>query len=191
MGLRMEDLKGSNLRLVKNPKGGEMLVPLNQRTRPPTPAEDHLPTYSDGSVPSPEDQLRPRYKRRAALPRQSTMPLFLVLPYPPPLNNLYRNVPGKGRVKTDRAKQYADDVARVAIATQALPPLAKAVSVTLDVYRPRKRGDLDGTAKAILDAIQGIAWVDDEQVVEIHMRRHLDRDDPRVELTVRAACPME
>ncbi len=33
------------------------------------------------------------------------------LPYPPVLNNLYANVPGKGRVKSERYRAWANGLA--------------------------------------------------------------------------------
>jgi hypothetical protein len=36
----------------------------------------------------------------------------------------------------------------------------------------------------MLDALKGIAFGDDVEVSEIHLRRDLDRANPRVELTV-------
>lgn len=58
------------------------------------------------------------------------------------------------------------------------------LAVSLNVYRPMRRGDLDNTAKVLFDALNGIAWVDDGQVVEMHLFRFDDKDRPRVEVTV-------
>lgn len=58
------------------------------------------------------------------------------------------------------------------------------VQVTMLVYRPARRGDLDNTAKAILDALQGHAYHDDSQIVMLHMERFDDKEDPRVEIRV-------
>lgn len=58
------------------------------------------------------------------------------------------------------------------------------VSVRATVYFPSRRGDLDNVAKPLLDALKGIAYIDDRQVEELHLVRALDRERPRVEVSV-------
>jgi Holliday junction resolvase RusA-like endonuclease len=58
------------------------------------------------------------------------------------------------------------------------------VSITLKVYRARKSGDLDNRIKPLLDALQGVAFYDDKQVIEIHAFRFDDKHNPRVEVTI-------
>jgi Holliday junction resolvase RusA-like endonuclease len=60
------------------------------------------------------------------------------------------------------------------------------VSVAVEVWRPRKIGDLDNTLKVMFDALKGRAFVDDNQVVEIYARRHDDKDNPRAVVKVQA-----
>ncbi len=68
-----------------------------------------------------------------------------------------------------------------------MPPAAVGpVSVNVRVYRPARRGDLDNCLKVLLDALKGIAFVDDSQVVHIHARRYEDKANPRAEVTVSA-----
>ena len=56
--------------------------------------------------------------------------------------------------------------------------------VCVHLYRPRKIGDADNTLKCLLDSANGIAWQDDEQIVELHVFRKDDRKNPRVELWI-------
>jgi Holliday junction resolvase RusA-like endonuclease len=58
------------------------------------------------------------------------------------------------------------------------------VSVRAIIYFDSRRGDLDNRLKILLDALNGLAWLDDAQIVELYARRELDRRNPRVELTV-------
>ncbi len=58
------------------------------------------------------------------------------------------------------------------------------IKLSMDVYRPRKVGDLDGRIKVLLDSMQGIYFEDDAQIVEIHARRFEDKIKPRVEITL-------
>lgn len=46
------------------------------------------------------------------------------------------------------------------------------VSVSLVITRPAKRGDLDNSLKVLFDSLQGIAYENDSQVVELHAVRH-------------------
>jgi Holliday junction resolvase RusA-like endonuclease len=67
-----------------------------------------------------------------------------------------------------------------------LKALGGPLGVKLYVYRPRRRGDLDNTLKVILDALNGIAWVDDGQIEMLHVERFDDKTNPRVELECEA-----
>jgi len=67
---------------------------------------------------------------------------------------------------------------------QGVTPVTGPVAVFLDVYRPRRRGDLDNILKATIDALNGIAYRDDDQVTEIHAQRYEDKRAPRVEVSV-------
>jgi crossover junction endodeoxyribonuclease RusA len=109
----------------------------------------------------------------------------LILPYPPSANRLWKNARGH-MVKSAEAKVYGYQV--LAIAQQAgISPMTGAVAVTIDVYRPRKSGDLDNRLKITIDSLNGLAWNDDAQIVEIHARRFDDKHNPRIEVEVSAA----
>jgi Holliday junction resolvase RusA-like endonuclease len=56
--------------------------------------------------------------------------------------------------------------------------------VVLVVYRAKRVGDLDNYYKGVIDAMKGIAWVDDRQVVEAHVTLRVDRVNPRVVVSV-------
>lgn len=125
--------------------------------------------------------------------------LKIILPYPPSLNVYWRNFRGR-MVLSSEAKKYKRQVADLfnpnnsdpnAIpVTEQLLPTDRAVGLSIDVYRPRKSGDLDNTLKAILDSLNGNLYEDDRQVIEIHARRHDDKDNPRVEIGVRFVKPI-
>lgn len=106
---------------------------------------------------------------------------WLILPYPPATNNLYATGQDGKRYKTQEAKDFREEVHRL---TAHVHPLTGEVCVTIRLYRPRMAGDTDGRLKALLDALTGIAYADDEQVGEIHVYRFLDRERPRAEVLV-------
>lgn len=118
-----------------------------------------------------------------------------------------RFLPGKGRVgaRTDTPDR-AEFKARVALVAAAActEPLAGPLAVTVDVRKPRpaswpqrptkgnpwpdswwKKPDADNYCKIVSDALRGIAWHDDAQIVDLRVRKAFaDRDE--VAVTVEA-----
>lgn len=109
----------------------------------------------------------------------------LTLPYPPSANRYWRSARGRVFVSTE-AKEFKARVQQLAL-VERVAMLTGPVKVLLEVYRPAKRGDLDNTLKVLLDSLNGIAYKDDSQIVEITARRFDDKANPRVEVTVSEA----
>lgn len=108
----------------------------------------------------------------------------LVLPYPPTANLYWRVWRGRA-VKSNEARKYQKDVRLKAIAAGAACPMAGPVVLEILLCRPRRIGDLDNGLKVALDALKGILFIDDGQVVEIHARRCEDPGNPRLEVRAR------
>jgi crossover junction endodeoxyribonuclease RusA len=104
--------------------------------------------------------------------------VILTLPIPPSANRYWRHVGHKVLVSQE-AKEYKQIVGLFA---SEIEPLKKGVNaaVSFSVYRPRKSGDLDNYTKVMLDALKGVLYDDDEQVIEIHAKRFDDKENPRV-----------
>ena len=82
------------------------------------------------------------------------------------------------------------DAARAAM--RGRPPLEGPVGVELWLWRGDKRkADADNMEKACADACNGVIWQDDDQVLDMHRYKRLDRDNPRVEVTVWALEDVE
>lgn len=109
----------------------------------------------------------------------------IVLALPPSANRYWR-YGTNGVYVSEEAENYKAGVKWKAL-HQQLQPMAGNVAVYVNVYRARKAGDLDNYAKVMLDALKGVAYQDDNQVVELHMWRHDDKDNPRVEVELRTA----
>lgn len=109
----------------------------------------------------------------------------LTLPYPPLLNKLYIRAK-HGVVLSERARAFKQEVYYMA-KQQGAEIIEGPVRVRMDVYRPRKAGDIDSTLKITLDALNGIAWLDDSQIVELTVRRYDDKHDPRLRVTIEEA----
>ena len=94
------------------------------------------------------------------------MSTVLSLPFPPALNNLYANVPGKGRIKADRYVSWANAAGWDLKAAKPVPVLGKVV-ISILLGRPdNRRRDLDNLAKAPLDLLQEHGVIEDDSLVQ-------------------------
>jgi len=132
----------------------------------------------------------------------------LILPYAVSANRYWAHTVRGGRAVTyvtKAAEQYRDEVA-IAFARQygMRKPLTGPVSMTLVLHGPRPQDwqkrlrtegslwwldarciDLGNAEKVLADALQGIAYVDDKQIVEQHkFRRAPDDQGARVEIYI-------
>jgi Holliday junction resolvase RusA-like endonuclease len=103
-----------------------------------------------------------------------------VLPVPPSANE-YWAVGNNRLYVTAKAKAYKEEVA---LLLRGAVPLKGRVAVNFSVFRPRACGDLDNYNKVMFDALQGLIYKNDSQIVEIHSFRKDDKHNPRVELLV-------
>lgn len=107
----------------------------------------------------------------------------LTLPYPPSANRYWRKTK-TGRVYVSpEAESYKNEVFFRTV-KKRLHPFNGNVVLSMTFYRPQKSGDLSNRIKVLEDALQGIAYNDDKQVVELHAYRNDDKHDPRVEVTI-------
>lgn len=107
----------------------------------------------------------------------------LTLPLPPSANRYWRYT--RGRVLVSReARAY-----RARCQTAALAQRAKVLSGEVElsgvVYFENRRRDLDGAIKVLLDALEGICYANDRQVWKLSLEKAIDRESPRVEITIR------
>lgn len=99
---------------------------------------------------------------------------MFTLPYPPSANRYWRTFHGR-TVVSQEARDYKA-LAGLLARCSGVEPLAGGVALHLDVYRPRAAGDLSNRIKVLEDALIGVAYADDAQVIEIHARRF---DEPK------------
>lgn len=108
----------------------------------------------------------------------------LILPVPPSANRYFRNYRGRTVTSAD-AKAYKAGVWLVA-QHAGLRPYTGRVAMYVRLYRARKAGDLDNFGTKILaDALEGIAYQNDKQIVEWHLWMDDDKNNPRVEVEIR------
>jgi len=135
--------------------------------------------------------------------------ISLTLPYPISANRYWRNVTIPGRtmlVPTKEAKDFKEKVGWLCRAAGIRAPLDCRVAITVKLYpqrpqdwakRQRTQGanwddtvrciDLDNANKVLLDALKGVAIVDDGwQVRSLHCDRMEPDGEARVEMTITA-----
>lgn len=117
----------------------------------------------------------------------------LTVPYPPSVNTIYAHRAIGTKVvkyKTPEHRNYSEALGNaVRVAQLRNPmmdalPLQHAVKLSVRLFRPQRRGDIDNRLKALLDSLNEIAWVDDEQIEELHAFRFDDKENPRAELVI-------
>ncbi len=110
---------------------------------------------------------------------------------------IYFTVPGnpqpKQRARVVNGHSYTPRKTISAETTVALyclralrsPRFSGALRVELRFYRSdNRRVDTDNLAKLVLDALNGVAWLDDSQIVRLSVEKHVDRENPRTEVEV-------
>lgn len=110
------------------------------------------------------------------------MPLTLTLPYPVSANRYWRHNRGITH-RSENARNFIEEVGKICLENQ-VRPVSCPVAVTVQAYRPARRGDLDNALKVTLDSLRGFAYDDDRQIIELHAYRHDDKADPRLVVTI-------
>jgi Holliday junction resolvase RusA-like endonuclease len=153
----------------------------------------HLKLRSDTGSKA-ETQPEERETGKAKRSRVNQIPLpepeitdngWMVLPYPVAVNQMYR-VAGKRLVLSDDGKKFKENIAGYFMKYKP-KMLTGDVSVHVTMYRPWKRGDIDGILKALLDCMEGVCYKNDNQIIELVVKRRDDKLNPRVNVYVMEA----
>lgn len=94
----------------------------------------------------------------------------LELPFPIPLHACFRNVPGRGRVKTERYAKYSDNAAKELL-VQRPGRIKGPVSVHVSLVAPDARArDGDNLLKCLFDTLvkNGVIEDDSNRVIVRH-----------------------
>ena len=86
-----------------------------------------------------------------------------------------------------RSQEFKNELAKLVKAQYQGEPLKKELSVKLNFYKPinptaKRYGDIDNLAKAVMDALNGILWADDSQIVELHGYKHKGAGKIKIEV---------
>lgn len=88
-------------------------------------------------------------------------------------------------------RQKVQTAARVAMKNRE--PLDGEICAAVKIYRKYKRtarifGDVDNHLKAIFDALNGVAFVDDSQICRCVVEKYQDKEWPRAEIEIANIC---
>ena len=124
--------------------------------------------------------------------------LSLTLPLPPSINRQYATVNGR-RVLSATGRRYKATVGQLLMTAPSSSEwtafLQKAqehfLTLTIHFYFPTLlRRDLDGGLKIAQDALCEAMGLNDNRIMEIHLYKTLDRDNPRLECALALASPL-
>jgi crossover junction endodeoxyribonuclease RusA len=117
--------------------------------------------------------------------------LWVVLPLPPGVNNLYVSVNGRRALSREGRRFKAEVHARLddMRAEGRLPPetleaiRSGYLSLFIDFYFPTPlKRDLDGGLKITQDALCEALGINDNRVVDIHIVKRIDPSRPRIQV---------
>jgi Holliday junction resolvase RusA-like endonuclease len=95
-----------------------------------------------------------------------------------------------GRTYTDPRTTLAEARIRATAKKAGVVRMTGAIGVELVYFRATKRRcDWDNLAKLTCDALNGIAWEDDSQIIDAHVVLGVDAENPRVEVLVSSTEP--
>lgn len=117
--------------------------------------------------------------------------LYLNLPLPPGVNNQYVTIHGR-RVLSQEARRYKQTVARRLQRARDCGEISDELCAAAQVgylalfidfyFETPLRRDLDGGLKIAQDVICTALGVNDNRVVDIHLVKRIDPNNPRIEV---------
>jgi crossover junction endodeoxyribonuclease RusA len=135
--------------------------------------------------------------RRDARTKQPSVidEIYLVLPLPPSINHQYATVNGR-RILSRQGRDYKQNVAEKVtqwFASRSMSATSErwfrdhylSLSITF-YFATALRRDLDGGLKIAQDALCEALGINDNRVIDIHLRKRVDRHAPRSEVRLTA-----
>ena len=124
----------------------------------------------------------------------------MTLPVPPSVNHLYATVNGR-RLLSSTGRSYkalvsqhvwyalTQSTTQSSFRTQ-LPSRPLALSIRF-FFASALRRDLDGGLKIAQDALCEGLGLNDNRIIETHLYKHVDKADPRIELSLSLLAPSD
>lgn len=107
---------------------------------------------------------------------------------PQSTNSLYRTTCNGGHPNTymtRKGKRIKSDYVLEAQSQWSNNVTDEDIEIYIDFYFPTAhRRDIDNYFKIVLDSLEGVVYEDDSQIQKMTVTKDIDRDNPRVEITV-------
>lgn len=104
----------------------------------------------------------------------------------PTINHIWKHSNRGGFVRTYLTKEGKEFKERLAAKVpKGFKPIEGTCRVELDLTFPTKRkNDIDNYCKAILDALNRKVYVDDSQIIELLIRKHYEKNQPKIKIKI-------
>lgn len=109
---------------------------------------------------------------------------FTVSGNPLSMNHAYPTGKDGRRHLSAAAKSYKEDIGWIAKGKMMNKSSFINVMIKIDFYFKNNMTDTNNCIKLILDAMEGIVYVNDRQIVEEHYFRKFDKKNPRFEIII-------
>jgi crossover junction endodeoxyribonuclease RusA len=168
---------------------------------PSSPRTIRITSYRDPDKKVAVARINPRTAPRSRTLESSPVPypqteshaVTLTLPVPPSVNHQYATVNGR-RLISSAGRAYKAQVGqlvwlKLAQSTHRAALLARLQSEWLALsirfyFTSALRRDVDGGLKIAQDALCEGLGINDNRIVETHLYKHIDRDNPRIEISL-------
>lgn len=127
----------------------------------------------------------------------SLLLLNITLPLPTSTNSAYRNVRGRGRVKTQRANEWVRK-AILSLNQQGFggwslpPPIKTPYRAVLELYfESERKCDIANREKLAIDLLVSQGLIEDDSLIDemIIRRMGVDKKNPRIEIMIESLYP--
>lgn len=110
-------------------------------------------------------------------------PVYLVLNvHPVSVNEMYRAM-GRRVVLSEKGRAFKKEMANALMAEETRM-IQGSVALTVAFYfKTRHRRDVDNFAKATLDSLKGVIFMDDSDVTELHLHKYIGAEADQIRLT--------
>ncbi len=175
---------------------------------PSSPRAVRMTSYRNPDKKAAVSRIAPRTTPKSRMPGISPSPhpptehyaVALTLPVPPSVNHQYATVNGR-RLISSVSRAYKAQVGqlvwlKLAQSSHRAALLARLQSewLTLSIrfyFTSALRRDVDGGLKIAQDALCEGLSINDNRIVETHLYKHVDKNNPRIEISLSASSAPE
>lgn len=107
----------------------------------------------------------------------------IAIPFPPSANRYWRKFNNR-MVISKEAREFKKAVSLIFHRGNFFSLGNNLIELNIELYRPKKIGDLDNYLKVTIDSLNGLFFDDDKQIKKLTAERFDDKLSPRVEIVI-------